>query len=85
MYLVIISHCFDDIPLGLFVNRREADEFVQTITAEEYGFAADCEATKYWMTDASTPCSVQVVEFKPAPGGHYLRPVSVDCVKSFGE
>lgn len=56
MYLVVLSHTMDDIPLRLFADEEKAKAYA----AEVDGNSPDAD---YWKTDASTPCSVSIVEF----------------------
>jgi hypothetical protein len=61
MYLVVLSHTMDDLPIRLCKTREEAEGIAAGLDGEVPEPIAET-----FMTDASTPCCVKIVEFNDA-------------------
>ncbi len=73
MYLVMIRHNLDDIPLRLFNHHGQAIAFAQQVWPNAGGPEMDLMGI-----DANTPASVAIAEFSPS--GHMIK---FDIVKKF--
>jgi hypothetical protein len=72
MYLVMLIHAMDDLPLGLFTTKRQAERFAESVEPQPSKQIRDL-----YGTDCSNPCKVDIVKFT-----HGL-PVKCWTVKTF--
>ena len=75
MFLVVLRHAMDDLPIRLFETMDDAVAFARRVKG-----TPTARIRRVFECDGSTPCSVAVVEFS-APGD----PVRMDTVKWFGD
>lgn len=71
-YLVLLRHCMDDIPVGLYANEKDAEE-----AAMRHGWDATHEEQGVLELDCDTPCNISIVRFM---GG---RPVKLRIVRHY--
>ncbi len=74
-FLVVCRHTMDDIPIHLCESREEALVRAGALDVDSEEHPINPE---YWDTDASTPCSVAIIEFNDAG-----IPVKIEVVRSF--
>lgn len=73
MYLVLLRHTIDDLPVRLCATRDEA-----VAAASALSWEPDDRVRETFSTDCSTPCAIAIVEFDEQG-----RPASLDTVRRF--
>lgn len=58
-YLVELIHTMDDLPIGLFATRGEADEFASKVRP-----MPTAAMRRVFNTDCSTPVGVSITRFR---------------------
>lgn len=83
MYLVMLTHDMDDLPVKLFDNETAAFDFANGLDGEPGE-----HIRKVFQTDCSTPNCVSVVEFAPTEkliSGCGYSPTKRTIVKSLND
>lgn len=81
MYLVVLQHSMDDLPVRLFEIRAEAIEYISRMTWE-----SGEEMASLLNVDCTTPQVISLIEFKIAgvsDQGDEWSPVSREVVRDF--
>lgn len=75
MYLVVLRHTMDDLPVRLCKTREEAE-----LAASRLAWEPNAAERNVFHTDCSTPTSIAIVAYD----GHGL-PRTMDVVRTFDE
>lgn len=72
-YLVVLSHSLDDIPMGLFADRDEANQFASQLNWD----VPDDLLQRLDLPGCNTPCMIAITTFAGS------TPVSRDIVRNY--